>query len=177
MTGDADAPRRAPRPEPSRADERAVSTAVTHVLAIGITTILISGLLVAAAGLLTGQQDNAGRTQLQEIGNRVAEQVYVASTTVNESASTDAVTIRLTSQPDRVAGYTYTVALEDGSECTGIDGPPGVDPDGCLVLDPAPGLNIRDVKVPVDVEGDPSEYDEVSVENTGSGELVVRIEA
>jgi len=161
--------------------DRGVSTAVTHVLAIGITTILISGLLVAAAGLLTGQQDSAGRTQLQEIGNRIAEQIYVASERVDQTESgTDSVTITVT-QPARVAGYSYTATLVDGSECSGaLEGPPDEDPDLCLELDPDPSLDVRTQRIPVDVEGDIGNYpggaDAVSLERDGSGEFRITVE-
>jgi type II secretory pathway pseudopilin PulG len=156
-----------------------VSTAVTHVLAIGITTILISGLLVAAAGLLTGQQDSAGREELQEIGNRIAEQIYVASERVDQTESgIDSVTITVT-QPARVAGYSYTATLVDGGECSGaLEGPPGEDPDLCLELDPDPSLDVRTQRIPVDVEGDVGSYppDAVSLERDGSGEFRITVE-
>lgn len=153
-------------------DSRGVSTAVTHVLAIGITTILISGLLIASAGLLTGQQDNAGRTELQEIGNRIAEQMYLASTNVD--GSSDSVSIRL-NQPPRVAGYSYTVTKVGASQCSGgIVGPPSGSPDRCLKLDTGPGLNIQPVYVPVELE-DGGSYT-ISIENRGSGEFVITVQ-
>ncbi len=171
-----------PRPRPERvtvADDRGVSTAVTHVLAIGITTILISGLLVASASLLTGQQDSAGRTQLQEIGNRISEQVYAASATVDESSSAatpQSVTVRV-DQPSRVSGYSYSVSLEDGSSsaCDDPVNAPPSDPDKCLVLDPAAGLNVRTQVVPVDLEGNPANYD-ITVTTISGGELEITVE-
>jgi hypothetical protein len=175
MTGASSRPAAEPT-RPRSTDDRAVSTAVTHVLAIGITTILISGLLIAASGLLTGEQSRAGRAELQEVGNRIAEQMYVASTNVDESGpGTQTITVDMT-QPARVAGYSYSVSLEGGGECTGIDGPPGGDPDHCLVLDPAAGLDVQPVKVPVDIEGTLSQYDTIDLVTTSGGEFTVVVE-
>ncbi len=168
----------AARPERvTAADDRAVSTAVTHVLAIGITTILISGLLVASASLLTGEQDSAGRTQLQEIGNRVAEQVYAASATVDETGSTpQSVTVQV-DQPSRVSGYSYSVSLENGSSsaCDDPVNAPPSDPDYCLVLEPAAGLDVRTQVVPVDVEGSPSDYADVRLREVSGGEFRIEV--
>ncbi len=171
-----------PRPRPERVvtarDDRAVSTAVTHVLAIGITTILISGLLVASASLLTGQQDSAGRTQLQEIGNRISEQIYAASATVDESGSSpQTVTVRV-DQPSRVSGYSYTVSLAEGdtSDCDDpVNEPPDGTPDYCLILDPAPGLNVQTQRVPVNVDGDRGDYD-ITVTTVSGGELDIEVD-
>lgn len=163
-----------------RGDDRGLSTAVTHVLAIGITTILISGLLIAAAGLLTDQQNQSGRTDLQKIGDRIAEQVYRASTNVDEEGpgtGTQSATLRI-DQPSRVAGYTYTANLSEGDACDGnggINKPPNTEPDRCLVLKPAPGLGVDPVEIPVDVEGDPDDYD-FDLRTVSSGEFVVTIE-
>ena len=178
MTDDAPCPR--PQRVPPTSDDRAVSTAVTHVLAIGITTILISGLLVASASLLTGQQDSAGRTQLQEIGNRISEQIYAASATVDETAtgSSDQTVTVLVDQPSRVSGYSYSVTLADGSttDCDDpVNEPPDGTPDYCLILDPAAGLNVQTQRVPVNVEGNPADYD-ITVTTVSGGELLVTVD-
>jgi|APHM01.1.fsa_nt_gi hypothetical protein len=137
----------APRPRPDRvvtaSDDRAVSTAVTHVLAI--TTILISGLLVASA-------------------------------TVDEGGtSPQSVTVRV-DQPSRVSGYSYSVSLGNGSNslCDDPVNAPPNDPDYCLVLDPAAGLEVQTRVVPVDVEGSPSKYD-ITVTTVSGGELEVTV--
>ncbi|MFW5905804.1 MAG: DUF7266 family protein, partial [archaeon] len=59
---------------PTRQD-RAVSVAVTHVLAIGITTILIVGLLTAAGGLAKDEQEQSAREQLRMVGSSMASQI------------------------------------------------------------------------------------------------------
>lgn len=171
-----------PRPRPERVtttvDDRAVSTAVTHVLAIGITTILISGLLVASASLLTGEQDSAGRTQLQEIGNRVAEQIYAASVAVDETGGgTQRATVRV-DQPSRVSGYSYVANLYQGDqpECDDpVYSPSSGDPDHCLVLDPAAGLEVQEQVIPVDIEGEPGDY-AVELDQTSGGEFTITVQ-
>lgn len=99
-------------------DERAVSVAVNHVLAIGITTILITGLIFAAGNVLDGQRGAATDRELRTIGNRIANQVETAEATAMKSGG---VVVVKTSHPDRITGSLYTVSLSTdcdlGSAC------------------------------------------------------------
>jgi len=170
--------RRAHRDERTlAADDRAVSIAVTHVLAIGITTLLISGLLIGASGLLTQQRDDAAREELNTIGNRLAVQIEKADSLVEGDGGSDTETVTFfVDQPSRVSGGTYVVRLQPGSECEDIARPPGSDPDRCLVLTPSnPDLDIRRVEVPVQFDDDSGEVS-VTLENRGSGEFVITVE-
>ena len=109
-----------------RGDERAVSIAVTHVLTIGMTTILISGLLIGAAGMLNDQQDRAGQNELQAIGDRTAGEIVTA---VDRGNRTDGSVNVSSRQPsDSVAG-SYSVQLTNASHCRVRDGY-----DACLTL-------------------------------------------
>jgi len=128
-------------------DDRAVSIAVTHVLTIGITTILITGLLVGGSGLLESEKDRATRTELRTIGNRMAEEISSAYYSAPDSDGARSV-IRV-SHPDYVAGENYKVRIEEEGDCSG----PAI-PDGpnakCLVLSTPRGTD--EVFVPLDPE-------------------------
>lgn len=109
--------------------DRAVSVAVTHVLTIGITTILISGLLLAGGNLLDQQSDRAADRELRTIGDRISTELATAGERGNWTDSN--VTIR-TQHPSRVVGSGYTVELEElssGDECFERQGY-----DGCVVV-------------------------------------------
>jgi type II secretory pathway pseudopilin PulG len=135
-------------------DDRAVSTAVTHVLAIGISTILVSSLLIGASGVLNDQQERAARQELQTIGNRIATQITLAERAAGASGTPPAV-IRI-DQPARVSGGSYNVRLDSGG-CDPPFDPPGAPATGCLELaTSAPGLDVT-VQVPVS-------YDDTAVD-------------
>lgn len=151
-------------------DERGVSIAVTHVLAIGITTLLISALLVGAAGVLSQQRDQAADRQLDRIGNRLATQIAKADSLVGTDEKAESATFRV-DQPGKVSGGSYSVRLADGDVCEPPADPPHATPDACLVLTPSnPELDIDPVQVPVHNDS------EVTLEDTGNGEFVITVE-
>ncbi|WP_435345691.1 DUF7266 family protein [Haloarchaeobius sp. HRN-SO-5] len=117
-------------------DDRGVSIAITHVLTIGITTILVAGLLVGTSGLLQDEKSNAARDELRTIGNRIVSDLsHVDHTT---DGSTGEMTLE-TEHPAQVSGSGYAVRLYEpgSSECAPYDTAPYND-DGktaCLVLE------------------------------------------
>jgi hypothetical protein len=155
-------------------DDRAVSIAVTHILTIGITTILISGLLVAGSGLLESEKDSATRSELRTIGNRMVGEMISA----NQSApdQTGESIILEVNHPSQVAGNNYRVSIDDS--CSGIPGHSSVP---CLILDP--GKDQNSVQIPLDPGMEPfidsgtvtggSFY--IKVERTGPGTVEISI--
>ncbi|WP_267643102.1 DUF7266 family protein [Haloarchaeobius amylolyticus] len=105
-------------------DDRGVSIAVTHVLTIGITTILITGLLVGASGLLQDERADAARDEMRTIGNRMATDIASVDRAADGTSSTMSVR---SVHPSSVSGSTYTVHLKPGSVCAVYSNP-------CLVL-------------------------------------------
>lgn len=89
-------------------DRRAVSSTVTYVLAVAITTILVSGLIVTAGGVLEDQRERALRNELAVVGERLAAELEGADRLV---ADEDATVHIQTTHPDRLAGTRYDVAL------------------------------------------------------------------
>ena len=138
---------------PLHRDDRAVSITVNHVLAIGISTILIVGLLTAAGGLIEDETRQSNRKQLQMIGGGMASQVERVDELARRGAD---VTVRA-EFPNTIAGESYTVSLETGSDCTG----PTISTDTCLVLESLGS----DVSVIVGVDNDSA----VTFDYLGSG--------
>lgn len=126
-----------------QSDDRAVSIAVTHILTIGITTILITGLLVAGSGLLEGEKSDATRSELRTIGNRLGAELSSAYYTAKESDDAT-VTVRV-SHPEFVAGDSYNIELR--TSCSDIPGYPSNNVD-CIVMTPPKGQD--EVKIPLD---------------------------
>ncbi|GAB3681141.1 hypothetical protein GCM10028857_04910 [Salinarchaeum chitinilyticum] len=120
-------------------DERGVSITVTHVMTIGITTILIAGLLLGAGNMLEDQRTNTGDRELRSIGDRVATELVTAA---DRGERTNATFEVRSSQPGSSVGGGYRVHLTDSSDCYAGSGY-----DGCLELNSF-AENI-DVEVPV----------------------------
>jgi len=122
-------------------EDRAVSITVTHVMTIGITTILIAGLLLGAGNMLEDQRQSTGNRELQSIGDRHATEIVTATTNGIESNANVTIHSR---QPGSSVGGSYQVQLTNSSACFERSGY-----DGCLSLEAA-GKDIG-VEVPLDV--------------------------
>lgn len=116
-------------------DTRAVTPAVTHVLTIAITSLLVIGLLATAGSFLNTEERTNARADLELIGNRLADEV----SRVDALAQNGGRTSIITHHPAEVSGGGYTVDHRPPSECT--------EGDSCLELS-AHDVDV-DVVVPV----------------------------
>jgi PKD repeat protein len=96
----------------SRADvfwtaDRGVATTVNYVLAIAITTVLISSLLVAAAGYVDDRRERAARAELETVGSSLAADIAEADRLSRQGMD---VTLRAR-QPELSAADSYTATL------------------------------------------------------------------
>ncbi len=131
-------------------DSRAVSTAISHVLTIGITAVLITGLVIGTSGFIQTERDRATEQEIAVVSERLADELEQLDGLV--ATSSDTVRVR-TSHPRRIAGSRYTVTLTDSlSRCDG-DAP-------CLVL----AADATDARVVVSVN-----VDNAVTESTVSG--------
>lgn len=106
-----------------RRSDRSVSTALGYVLTLGITTILISGLLIAAGGAVEDRREATTRTSLEVAGERLASALMSADRLAGTSGSrTVSVAADL---PERIAGTGYEVSVTPGSSTLVLaaDGP------------------------------------------------------
>lgn len=91
-------------------DDRAVSSALGYVLSLGVTVILITGLLLAGGNFVDGERTSITRTELDVVGQRLASQLSSADRAAM-TAGTDGrleIEARL---PDRVAGTEYEIEI------------------------------------------------------------------
>ncbi|MEA5386127.1 hypothetical protein VB779_02745 [Haloarculaceae archaeon H-GB11] len=91
-------------------DDRATSSLVSHVLTIGITAILIVGLLMSAGTLLQDQREHSARQQLGDVGGHMAKQ-FERVDRLNDDGRKKKVALN-TSHPGTIAGESYSVHLE-----------------------------------------------------------------
>jgi hypothetical protein len=120
-------------------DARAVSTAVSHVLTLGISAVLITGLVVGMGGFIEEQRRSAAEGELTVIGERMAGELERVDGLAQQGVDPE-ITLR-TGHAKRVVGGSYLVRLSPPAAC------PTSDP--CLVL--SSGVVDAEAVVPVEM--------------------------
>lgn len=91
-----------------RPDDRAVSTTIGYALTLGVTSLLITGLLIAGGGFLQNQREVTTETELEVIGEQISADVSSA----DRLSASDADAVNITrSLPDSVTGSQYVVSV------------------------------------------------------------------
>ena len=127
--------------------ERGLSVALTHVLTIGITTILIAMLLMAGSAMLESETERSTDTALETVGERLAGEIDNVDRIAGDS---DEVTL-IADHPSTVANSGYTVEILENTECQSA-APLLDDSNPCLELS-ASDVDVT-VYVPVVVDED-----------------------
>ena len=93
-------------------DDRAVSIAVSHALMIGISGILITGLLMGSATLLDHQEERAAQQQVSDVGSETVSYIYEFDS-LNQTGTGVNATVR-PNYPGRIVdNYNYRLELEN----------------------------------------------------------------
>lgn len=96
-------------------DDRGMSTPLSHVLSIGITTLLIIALVASATGFLDTHTQRSATDELRTIGNRMAGELAQVDALARDG---DSVSVT-TRHPETIAGSTYTARIVNGSSICG----------------------------------------------------------
>ncbi|AUX07958.1 hypothetical protein AArcSl_0303 [Halalkaliarchaeum desulfuricum] len=100
-----------PTGEKNRSRDRALSTTVNYVLALAITSILISGLLIAGSGYMESQRTiavgNALEVQNEQLADSIGEIDRLAAT-IEDDEGEAAIRVNLL---DRVIDRSYEIAV------------------------------------------------------------------
>jgi len=94
-----------------RVDDRGVSTVVGFVLTLGITSLLVIGLLVGTSGFVDGQRQGTIRDEMEVLGQQIAADIAAADRLVR--AGGDTVTIERP-LPNDVTGLSYRITIDGG---------------------------------------------------------------
>jgi hypothetical protein len=103
-----------------RGDERSSSVTLNYVLVLGITAILVSGLILAGGVFVENQRDKAIRGELTVIGTHLASNVEQVDRYVQAGEDPSAAYVNQTFQR-QATGQNYDVRLEPND---GDPGPP-----------------------------------------------------
>lgn len=93
-----------------RKDTRGASITVTHALTLGITTILISGLLLSSAGLIQEQQNRVIESGFNDISQSVVNELLRIDRLAEGNVNSD-ITSRVP-YSQRVGGVNYEIAID-----------------------------------------------------------------
>lgn len=96
-------------------DQRAASITLNYVLAIAISTLLVTGLLVAGGNFVDSEQDSVVRNELSVVGQRLAADVERLDRMVAAGDSVSAARINR-SLPTAAVGERYDVELDASSD-------------------------------------------------------------
>jgi hypothetical protein len=102
----------------TRVDDRAVSTTVNYILGLSIMFLLATGLFIAGGDFVNDQRDQAIRSELQVVGQQIANDVArIDRTAEGAGYPRSSTSVISTSQrvPNKVAGYTYNIAVREPS--------------------------------------------------------------
>lgn len=91
--------------------DRGTTTTLSYVLALSITVLLSSGLLIAAGGTVESVQESTAREELRVVGQAIDSRMLAVDRLSSVGGETVVVEM---SAPDRVAGTAYSVEVEEG---------------------------------------------------------------
>lgn len=95
--------------------DRALATALGYVLTLGITAILVSGLLVAGGTFVEDQREDVIETELEAVGEQIASHINAADRLNQSGVGTTYVNITQPFPAD-VTGTTYRITLEERAD-------------------------------------------------------------
>jgi hypothetical protein len=94
-------------------DDRAVSSAVTHALAVATSAMLVVLLVSAMGSFIQDESERVTREELESLGARLADDVAAADRLTRRGASVNA-SMRV---PERLVDTQVSVAVERGGDC------------------------------------------------------------
>lgn len=97
--------------------QRSVSTTFGYVLTLAISSLLVTGLIVAGGTFVDEQREQVVQHEMEVVGEHVAGNVQQVDRMVNASDESDPVARINQSFPTHISGTTYNVELaENGGE-------------------------------------------------------------
>lgn len=96
---------------------RAVSPVLGYVLTLGISSMLVVGLLVGTGGFVSEQRHETMRDELEVIGQQIAADLSAADRLLRDGQPTDTVRV-VRPLPNEVTGVSYQIEVDSGTPTT-----------------------------------------------------------
>lgn len=97
-------------------DDRAVSTAVSHAMTLGITAIMLTGLMVGSSQMVTDQREYVVEQGLEDVSSAVVSDLM----RMDQFNTTGTSVAFETNHPDRIGGRPYTIDVHSDSAGTTV---------------------------------------------------------
>ncbi|GCF14780.1 hypothetical protein Harman_27150 [Haloarcula mannanilytica] len=97
-------------------DRRGVSPAVTQALTIGITSLLVTGLLIGGSQMVDSQRERVTEEALENVGDGIARDL-IRLDAFNTESLNSSVSFRAT-YPERIADQSYNVEVSPDTSRT-----------------------------------------------------------
>jgi len=91
--------------------DRGVSVLVSYIAALGVTTLLVTSLVLGMGGFLQAEREAATRAELRVVGNQLAADLAAVDRLSRQRLANGTVRLR-TDVPERAAGVRYEIELE-----------------------------------------------------------------
>jgi hypothetical protein len=143
-------------------EDRGQTITLDYTIGLGISVILVTGLLIAGAGFVDDQRERAARIELEVVGQQVAADVEAADRLAATTGANP--TVRVSRElPGDVAGAEYRIELVEQAD-------PHLE---LTATDPAVSVQVEFANVTA-VSGSQVTGGPVAVAYTGSGTLELR---
>lgn len=139
--------------------DRGVSVTLNYVLSLAITTLLVSGLLLATGNVVDDRRESVIRSELQVVGEQVAASLMTAD---RLALTTSGTVVVEASAPAEVGGEGYQIQLNGSSQEVVLE-----------TTEPAVTVTVP-FENETDVSTSRANGGDVEIVLTGSGELEVR---
>jgi len=91
-------------------DDRAVSTAVSHAITIGITSIMLTGLMIGASQMVDDQRQYVVERGLEDVSSAVVSDLM----RIDQFNTTNAPMSFTADHPERIGGSHYSIDVHPG---------------------------------------------------------------
>lgn len=130
-------------------DDRGVSMPIQYILMVAIVAILASGLFIGIGGFVEAQQEAAIRHGMDTTGTRLASDLAAADRLAADFDGDSRLEL-VVDAPSSVAGSTYLISLQDGTNNTTTIQLESVQPNVVVTVDVVTDL---DIDTPTTVDG------------------------
>lgn len=96
-------------------DDRGISTVMNYTLALGVTAILITGIITGTVGFVESKSESTARTQLDVSSSTVVSEITTVRSIAASPREENQEVTTTVSLPDRTTAGTYLITVTDSN--------------------------------------------------------------